>query len=147
MRNSFCIFLLIFVFNLATGQTSDTTFLSIDSLGIRKVTSYVFIGTGGGFVGSLPRLTKRTIAKYDSKGQLIYLSHHTSRYRGCIHDTPKFNIIAYGEAGNKMTLTQKRKRIILIKECDQNRKHCKKTKLKFTKLDSFPDWVDIGDRD
>ncbi len=146
MKALFYTLFLLFPF-LMFGQEKDTTFFSVDSLGIKKVSAYTFIGNNKGLHGNGPHLIKRTITKYDKNGKLIYISHKTIRSKGCIRDTPEFNIISFDKSGYVMTLKLKNQRVIHIKEFDSENKLCTKTKIKYRKPYTLPDWVDNEDED
>jgi Secretion system C-terminal sorting domain len=56
------------------GQIRDTTIIELDSTsGVKKIVHYNMNGTGGGWTGSGPRLTRRTVTKYDSRGNCEFV--------------------------------------------------------------------------
>ena len=133
---------LILIPTILFSQQADTSIVTVDnSTGIKKVTYRKFIGSGGSFAGNSPRLTKTTITKYDKNGKIIYQSHRTFRLRGCIGDTPQWDIIAYDSSGGHKTLKLERKTKIIVKSFDKNGKLTTQTKTSFFKF-SHEEWED-----
>jgi hypothetical protein len=123
-------------------QVRDTTIITVSPLtGIKRIEYCTFIGTGGGYAGEAPRLTKTIITKYDAKGNLIYLSKKTTRLRGCIRDEPNWTVMAYDSAGNKKILKLKRKRKVLITTYSLQGKKTSKEKIHIRDF-SPPEWID-----
>lgn len=136
------LFFLLFVSLILFSQKSNETLTTIDSItGNKKVVFYTYIGTGGGYGGDEPRITRRTITKYDKQNKLIYKSYKTTRLRGCMRSTPKWNIIAYDSAGGYKKFKLKHKRRLILKSFDKNGKRISKTNDSYSTF-SYDDWMD-----
>lgn len=123
-------------------QKLDETITTIDSItGIKKIVYYTYIGTGGGYDGDAPRITRRTITKYDKQNKLIYKSQKNTKLRGCIRSTPKWNIIAYDSSGGYKKFMLKHKRRLIVKTYDKNGKRISKTNDSYSTF-IYDDWMD-----
>lgn len=143
--------ILLFLFFIPTilfAQTEPTTIVTVDKVtGITTQIDREPSGTGGGIVGLGPSQTKRSITKNTKQGKIIYQSHQTYEYHGCLMYLTNWDIISYDTSGAYKTLMLEkinRSEYIIIKTFAKDKKLISETK---THLKEFErqDWMDIAD--
>ena len=130
-------------------QDKDTTVTSFDKkTSIKKEVRLQTSGTGGGFSGSAPALTIRTITKYSASGKIIYKSHHIRKFEGCILSIPEWNVTAFDTSGASKTLTlSNNKDILIVCEFDKSGSRIAENKIPIIEFERnrIPKWLDIED--
>ena len=134
-------FILVFISAFSCSHKQENTVVSIDGItGIKKEVQIENIGSGGGFSGTAPRLTKRVITKYNAKDEIIYSSHKNIERNGCLISTVKWDVISYGTNGiykffltNGITVT--------TQTLDINNKLLSQTKTRLSQFEK-PVWFD-----
>lgn len=113
--------------------------------GIKKEIETFNYGTGGGFTGSEPRLTKQTIKKYNLKNQIFYFSQKEIHRDGCIYSTPVWEILSIDSMGIRKEYRVKED-FATIKIKDGNNKLIKEITQKRSEFIT-PDWFDKDEQD
>lgn len=141
-RYLFAFSLFIFVSSCSNGHRD---FIVSYENGIKKEIETIDYGTGGGFTGSEPRLTKQTIKKYNLKNQIVYFSRKEIHRDGCLYSTPFWKILSIDSTGIRKEYSVKED-FAIIKIKDVNNKLLKEITQKRSEFIT-PDWFDKDEQD